>query len=366
MKKQLSFISIALILGAAYLAFWPVAISPVSWQPPQDKLYSGDFTANDRLANLERLSLRGHHGPEDAALWQGMIYTVSQDGSIIEIDPETLFTRILTNTGGVPLGIEVNSANNHLIIADAHKGLLSISPSGDVTPLSDTVDDGSPILFADDVDIADDGIIYFSDASTKFGAKDIGSTLSASLLELMEHGGTGRLLAYNPADTSTRVVASGFTFSNGVAMHPDGDILMLETGAYKLHKINPKTGESRDLLANLPGFPDNINRGPKLPNGKASFFIGLISPRSPWLDKNAGNIAMRKLAMRLPASMRPKAVPYVHIVHIDEDGQVIATYQDPEGAYHDATGAIVTGGFIYITSLTETDLARKPFPITDK
>ena len=365
MKKQLSFTALALIIAGGYLAFWPVPISPISWQPPQDKLYSGDFTANHKLTNLQRLELGGQHGPEDAAQWQGMIYTVSQDGSIIEINPDTLSTRILANTGGVPLGIEVNSADNHLIIADAHKGLLSISPSGDVTLLTDSMDDGSPILYADDVDIADDGIIYFSDASTKFGAKAIGSTLSASLLELMEHGGTGRLLAYNPADKSTRQVTSGFTFSNGVAMHPDGDILMLETGTYKLHKINPKTGASRDLLTNLPGFPDNINRGPELPNGKASYFIGLISPRSKWLDKNAGNIAARKIAMRLPAFMRPKAVPYVHIVHIDEDGQVLTTYQDPDGAYHDATGAIVAGGFIYITSLTETALARKPYPIKD-
>ena len=38
-----------------------------------------------------------------------------------------------------------------------------------VETLTDSVD-GTPILYADDLDIADDGIIYFSDASTKFGA----------------------------------------------------------------------------------------------------------------------------------------------------------------------------------------------------
>ena len=63
--------------------------------------------------------------------------------------------------------------------------------------------------------------------------------------------------------------------------------------------------------------------------------------------------------------MRPKAVPYVHIVHMDEDGQILAAYQDPEGAYHDATGAIVADGYIYVTSLTETALARHIWPIGD-
>ena len=351
-------------LAAAYLTLWPVPITPIAWTPPQNKSFTGPFKANDTLAGLERLSIDDNHGPEDATLWQGLVYTVSQNGNIIGIEPDTQTIKILTNTGGVPLGIEVNRANNHLIVADAYKGLLSISPSGQVTVLTDSVN-GSPIQYADDVDIDGDGVMYFSDASTKFGAKAIGSTLASSLLELMEHGSTGRLLAYNPADESTRVVADGFTFSNGVAIHPDGDILVLETGTYSLHKINSDTGVKETVLSNLPGFPDNINRGPELSNGKASFFIGLISPRSDWLDKNANNISMRKLAMRLPAFMRPKAVPYVHIIHMDEDGQILSSYQDPKGGYHDATGAVVIDDHLYITSLTETSLARRPYPIRE-
>jgi len=365
MKKFTLFLFMALCLGGLYLTLWPVPVSPVKWTPPKNQYFTGDFTPNDKLAELERLPLSGNHGPEDAARWHGKIYTVSQEGNIIGIDPDSKAVNILTHTGGVPLGIEVNPATNHLIVADAHKGLLSISPNGDVIVLTDSVDD-TPILYADDVDIADNGVMYFSDASTKFGAKAHGGTLKASLLELIEHGGTGRLLAYNPADQSTNVIASGFTFSNGIAMHPDGDVLVLETGAYALHKINPKTGAKQSLLSNLPGFPDNINHGPKLANGKASFFISLISPRSDWLDENADNIFARKLAMRLPASIRPQTIPYVHIVHMDEDGEILATYQDPDGGYHEATGAIVAGDFIYITSLTETALARKPWPIGEK
>ena len=39
------------------------------------------------------------------------------------------------------------------------------------------VADGVPILYADDVDVALDGKIYFSDASTKFGAKEYGGDI---------------------------------------------------------------------------------------------------------------------------------------------------------------------------------------------
>ena len=70
---------------------------------------------------------------------------------------------------------------------------------------------------------------------------------------------------------------------------------------------------------------------------------------------------MRKFAMRLPPTMRPKAEHYGHIVQLDSKGNVLRTLQDPEGGYHDATGAIVYDGYLYVTSLHETDLARQVY-----
>jgi len=148
----------------------------------------------------------------------------------------------------------------------------------------------------------------------------------------MESKGTGRVVAYDPRTQQSRVIAKGLVFPNGVAMHPDGSVLVNETGRYRTLKIDPGT-----------------------------FLLGLISPRSEWLDANAAKPGARKFAMRLPASMRPKAVPYVHIVQLNADGEVLRTLQDPSGAYHEATGAIVHDGQLYVTSLLETDLARRPY-----
>jgi len=201
-------------------------------------------------------------------------------------------------------------------------------------------------------------VTYFSDASTKFGAEAAGSTLAASLLELMEHQGTGRLLAYDPATKRTRIVKDGYVFSNGVAVTKEGDILVNETGTYQVHRVSPD-GSSRVIMDNLPGFPDNINRGPRLADGTETFLVGLVSQRSEWLDKNSGNIAMRKLAMRLPEFMRPKALNYGMIIQIDGEGKVIQTWQDPSGDYPSTTGAIITDdGYIYVSSLTAPDLGR--------
>jgi len=354
MKKRFLTPLALISVGAAYLGLMPVPIDPIVWDAPTDAGHVGDFAPNTELANLERISVGVSVGPEDAAVLDGMIYATSQTGDVTRINPLTKAVEIVANTGGVPLGIETN--DGILYIADAHKGLLSLTPDGTLKTLTAEVD-GTPIKYADDLDIAQNGVIYFSDASTKFGAASNGTTLAASLLEIMESKGTGRVIAYDPRTQQSRVIAKGLVFPNGVAMHPDGSVLVNETGRYRTIKIDPATGRMTDWITNMPGFPDNINPGP---NG--TFLLGLISPRSEWLDSNSAKPSARRFAMRLPPSMRPKAIPYGHIVQLNADGKVLRTFQDPDGGYHDATGAIVHDGQLYVTSLHETDLARRPYP----
>lgn len=353
MKKALLLVLGIIAIATGYLGFAPVPIDPASWDAPQDAGYVVDFAPNTALADLERIPLGPSFGPEDVTVLNGALYATSQTGDITRINPETKAVDIIANTGGVPLGIEAH--DGVIYIADAHKGLLSLTEAGELKLLTDEVD-GTPIKYADDLDIAKNGVIYFSDASTKFGAEANGATLAASLLEIMESQGTGRVLAYDPRTRQTRIIAKGLVFPNGVAMHPDGSVLVNETGRYRVLKIDPASKRITDWISNMPGFPDNINHGP---NG--TYLLGLISPRSNWLDKNAANPNARKLAMRLPPAMRPKAVSYGHIVQLNSDGQVLRTFQDPAGAYHDVTGAIVHDGQLYVTSLHETALARRSY-----
>lgn len=360
MKTWLKISCGLIILVAAYLFLWPVPIDPVKWDAKLSEGYTGEFAPNTELANLERLSIGNTYGPEDVAALETdrglMIYTSGHEGDIIEINPRENTHKIIANTGGIPLGIEFG-ADGVLYVADAYKGLLAVTMQGDVTVLTDKVD-GTAIAYADDLDIGPDGVIYFSDASTKFGAESIGSTMGASLLEIMEHKGSGRVLAYDPDTQDTRIIKEGMVFSNGVAMGPDGDsILVNETGTYSVHKIwvrGPKAGQSEIIIDNLPGFPDNINPGPD-----GTYLVGLISQRSDWLDENAAKPGSRKLAMRLPASLRPKAQNYGHIVQIDADGNVLRTWQDPSGDYIQTTGAIIApDGYMYVSSLAAPNLAR--------
>lgn len=364
MKSMIKGVAGVFVLLLAYLLLWPVSVDPVSWDAPVNEGYVGDFAPNDRLSGLERIDIGDIHGPEDVAAREIdgtlMLFVSSQVGQIRMINTETMEHTLFADTGGVPLGLEFD-ADNNLIVADAYLGLLSISPDGEVTILTNEVA-GTPILYADDLDIGPNGVIYFSDASTKFGAEASGSTMGGSLLELMEHGRTGRVLAYDPVDGSTKVIKTDMSFSNGVAMVSDGQsILVVETGEYRVLRIwvdGPRKGEMDVVTENLPGFPDNINRGPE-----GTFFLGLVSQRSKALDDLSAKPFMRKVIWRLPAAMKPKAVDYGFIIQMDVDGNVIKTWQDPEGSIPQITGAITPGdGWMYVSSLHAKDLTRRPFP----
>ena len=362
MKKLLGLIGLLLLGLVAYLLFWPVEIEPVAWDAPETPGYSGVWAENDALAELERLEM-GSHGPEDIEIRDGLIFASSQEGKILTYDLATGDVREFADTGGVPLGIQF--AGDTLYVADAHKGLLAIDADGGVEVLTDTAA-GLPIVYADDLDIGPDGVIYFSDASTRYGAEAYGSTMEASLYEIMEHGRTGRVLAYDPSSGETSVVMEGLSFPNGVAMTADGEAILVNiTGEYNTLRIpvrgGERVGEATEFAGDYPGFPDNINPGPTV-GGEPTYILGLVSPRSEQLDAMAGSPFLRRVVWRLPASMRPQAEAYTHIVVLGEDGRVLASLQDPSGAYAQATGAIAYGGQLYLSSLTEPAVARTDLP----
>ena len=210
------------------------------------------------------LKIAGCHGPEAVAIDdQGRIYATSHEGFIVRLQRDGSGPEKWANTKGRPLGIDFDRQGN-LIVADAFRGLLSIAPDGSVSELA-TVADGIPIRYADDVAVAADGKVYFSDASTKFGAEDFGGTMEGSLLDIMEHGGHGRLLCYDPDTRETNTLMRGLNFANGVAVsHDQKYALVNETGSYRVVRYwlaGPKKGNSEPLIEGLPAFPDNITRG---------------------------------------------------------------------------------------------------------
>jgi len=356
LKKILLTIVVIICATILYFIAWPVPIAPVAWETPSNPGYTGPFAVNDRLKSVETFPIAGNHGPEDIALdKQGRIYAATHEGNIVRLDSDGSNAENWVNTKGRPLGIDFDNKEN-LIVADAYRGLLSVSQDGKISELS-TIADGIPIRYADDVDIAADGKIYFSDASTKFGAKESGGTYEGSLLALMEHGGHGRLLVYDPATGDTKTLLDGLTFANGVAIsHDQKYVLVNETGGYRVIRYwisGPKMGQSDVFIHSLPSFPDNISTGH---NGR--YWVAFVSPRNQLMDDLSSKPFVRKIIQRMPAFLRPQATAYGHIIAIDETGLVVEDLQDTDGGYPLNSSVTETKDYLYIGSLVAPVLGR--------
>jgi sugar lactone lactonase YvrE len=355
MKKITLTLALIVIAMVAYLCLWPVPIEPVSWTAPPARPYTGVHAKNNRLADLNVISLGDEEGPEHIVLGRdGKLYAAVASGNILRMNPDGSAQEVFINTGGRVLGFDFDAEGN-LIAADAINGLLSISPDRKITVLADKVGE-DPIRYADAVVVARNGKIYFSDASTRFSPAVWGGTFEASILDIIEQSSTGRILEYDPARKTTRIVAHGLSFANGVALSDDQKTLFVnETGKYRVWKIAvdadnldvvSASPQATVLLNNLPGYPDNLMRGL---DGK--IWLGFAKPRNPTVDSMADKPFLRKLTLRLPRVLWPVPKAYGHVIAFTEDGTVVADLQDPKGAYPETTAVTETKDRLYVQSL---------------
>lgn len=349
MKKIIALLVVVAI--AAYLLFWPVPIQPVAWQAPQAPALTGLYALNSKLSAVHTLAVNQGIGPEDVAIDAGgNLYVGYQDGRLVRFDPNGRNPDLITNTNGRPFGLDF-SPNGDLIVADGYRGLLRVNPaSGSVTVLTDSAD-GVPFRFTDDVAVADDGTVYFSDASSKFGpalhARD----------DIIEHGGHGRLLKYDPRTRITTVLLDGLEFANGVALSQDQSfVLVTETGNYDIVRYwlkGPRTGQHEVFFKNLPGIPDGISG-----NGKGTFWVALFAPRNGALDAMSDKPLLRKVVFRLPEFMQPQPARHAFVLGLDESGAVVDNLQyKSDQAFSPITSVQQFQDRLYLGSLTEDHFA---------
>ncbi|TQV77238.1 SMP-30/gluconolactonase/LRE family protein [Aliikangiella marina] len=347
-KTILALLTLVIVTFLIYLLFWPTPLQPQVWQPLKNGGYTGHFQHNQRLALAKPFSIGSFRGPEDIAIDnQGNVYLSSDTGDILRIEAGSNRVESWISTNGRPLGIDIAS-DGSLIVADAHRGLLSISPERNIKLLSQSAD-GVVFGFTDDVDIAENGKIYFSDASSKFSAKNFGIH-DATILDLLEQGGDGRILEYDPKTGNTKTLIDNLYFANGVVVSPDQRfILFTETSRYRISKFwlkGKRRGELEVILDNLPAFPDNISVGE---DGR--FWVALHAPRNKIVDALAGSPFLRKFVYRLPKLFQPKPILYGHLIAIDEDGNVLFDLQDPSGKVSKLTSVIEKDGTLYLGNL---------------
>ncbi|MBU0643706.1 MAG: SMP-30/gluconolactonase/LRE family protein [Alphaproteobacteria bacterium] len=279
------------ILNRAYVSPTYFALPPC---PETVEGSSSVYEVNDRLSSAEAIGLGELDGPEDIILDEDdNLYCGSRHGDVIRFfAPDYKRHEVYVHIGGQPLGMAFNR-DQELVVCVGGMGLYKVTKDRKPVKLSDetnrslfSVIDDSRMRLADDLDIAPDGRIFFSEATIRYEIHDW-------ILDALESRGNGRIICYDPHDGSSRTVLSNLQFPNGITMVGDDEsFLFAETWGCRISRYwyaGPRKGQTEVVIPDLPGYPDNINRA-----SDGSFWCAVIGMRSPTFD----------LAQRMPQFRR--------------------------------------------------------------
>ena len=189
-------------------------------------------------ATPKPIALDQIEGPEDIILdRQDNLYTVNRNGSIIRfLAPDYTVREEFARIGGRPLGLAFDRDQN-LLVCIAGMGVYGVKPDRTVFKVTDRTNrtrtrlkDNSRLYLADDLDVAPDGKIYFSEATTRYELTDWA-------LDGFEGRGNGRLICHDPETGVTRTILKNLTFPNGVCISHDGkSVLWASTWLCRIYR----------------------------------------------------------------------------------------------------------------------------------
>lgn len=313
-----------------------------------------------KLKDAEILVSGQVDGPEDVLLdLAGNIYCGSRDGYLFRIAaPDHAKAEVLAKIGGRPLGLAMDR-EGRIVACVAGMGLVRVTMDGEVELLTDqaerslfSVQDDTTIRMADDLDIAPDGTIFFTDATKRYDIENWG-------LDLLEGRPNGRLLSYDPASGRTRTVCDNLRFPNGVCLTHDGKHLLVastwECSILIFDLARPAEGP-RVFVSGLPGYPDNVNRA-----SDGGYWVALAGMRNPVFDQ-----AMRHPALRRRMTKRVPPTNWLFgnlniggVLKIDGSGKVVDAYWDaPDGPLYMITSMREHEGALYLGGVTNDKIGR--------
>jgi len=348
-----------------------VYVSPAYLQlppPPSALAANSPYALNDRLRDVEIIGLGQIEGPEDVILDRAdNLYCGTRHGDIVRFfGPDYQRHEVFAHIGGHPLGMAFDRQGN-LLVCIGGMGLYQISPEKEVLKLTDetnrslfSIVDDSRLRLADDLDIAPDGRIYFSEATIRYEQEDWA-------VDALESRGNGRMICYDPRSGTTRTEIHKLVFANGVCMANDGcSFFFAESWTCSVSRYwfdGPKKGRVERVLDNLPGYPDNINRA-----SDGNYWMALLGMRTPALDLALTMPGFRK---RMARRVAPDLWLYPNIntgcvVKFDESGRILESLWDLGGENHPMiTSMREHKGYLYLGGVSNNRIGRYKLPGAD-
>lgn len=329
---------------------------------------SSPYALNNKLRDVELIGLGQIEGPEDPILdSKGRLYSGTRHGDIVRFSgPDFSLRETFVHVGGHPLGMAFDKDEN-LITCIAGMGVYKITPDRQITKLTDqtnrswfSVIDNSRMRLADDLDIAPDGRIFFSEATIRFD-------MSEWMVDALEARGNGRIICYDPRNGSTQTVIPNLLFPNGICMARDSEsFFYCETWGCTVSRYwfaGPKTGRIEIVIDNLPGYPDNINRA-----SDGGYWLALVGLRTPAFDMALRNPAVRKRMVErvAPDEWLFPNMNYGCVVKFDESGGITNCLWDRGGVNHPMiTSMREHKGWLYLGGVNNNRIGRYRIPGAD-
>ena len=329
---------------------------------------AGRYALNNKLRDVTLIGLGRIEAPEDVILdREDNLYAGSRHGDIIRFfAPDYERMEIFAHIGGQPLGMAFDREDN-LYVCVGGMGLYRVTPQQKVERVTDetnrswsSINDDSRLRLADDLDIADDGRVFFSEATVRY-------EMDEWPVDGLEARGNGRIVCYDPRDNSTRTVLRDLKFPNGIAIASDGQsILFAETWGCCVKRYwfdGPKSGQVEMVIADLPGYPDNINLA-----SDGNYWLALVGMRSPAYDLAMRMPGFRKrMASRLPVD--EWLFPNINtgcVLKFSEAGEVLETLWDLGGENHPMiTSMREHKGHLYLGGISNNRIGRYTLPGAD-
>lgn len=264
----------------------------------------------------------------DGEKWNDFAYTSSERSELCDPKPSPLGYLQNEHICGRPLGLRFDKKTGDLYIADAYFGLMKVGPEGGVATQLTTEAEGVPFRFTNDLDIDDEGNIYFTDSSTKYQRRNF--------MQLVFSGeDSGRVLKYDPKTKETTVLVRNLQFPNGVSLSKDGTFFVfceLSIGRLRKYWLKGEKAGTSEVIAITPGYPDNIRT-----NKDGDFWVGLHCRRSTYAYVNALYPQLRTFLLKLPI---PTKIHYLlqiggklHglVIKYSPEGKILQVLEDTEG-----------------------------------
>jgi sugar lactone lactonase YvrE len=271
-------------------------------------------------------------------------YAFSEDGWLSRVDVAVNASQRVMFIGGRVLGARMHPAQPGVIVGcDVAKGLISVDVAArTIAVLSTASDEGDPegaqehtVLYCDDVEVARDGAVYFSDASDTAPWRTSDghwTTMLVSYLDFLRGYGTGRLLRWDPVTRRTTTLLAGLYFANGVTLTAEEDAVLVAESMnsrvikYWLRPSGRKPAGFSEVLVELPGPPDGISRA-----ADGGLWVAIPTLRSRAMALAAALPPVRWVLGNLPPRFWPGTPPYGLIMKFRPNGAPVVAMHDPHG-----------------------------------